>query len=162
MNQEIKAPEVRVIDDQNKHVGVMPLGEALKMAGERGVDLIEVGAAAIPPVCKLIDYGKYMYQQEKLQRESKKKQKEQETKETRLGVGISKHDLELKAGQVSKFLEEKNKVRIEMKLRGREKLHFDLAREKMEMFLKLVTVEFKRDVDVKKTPSGFFIIIGPK
>lgn len=162
MNQEIKAPEVRVLDDQNKHIGVMPLVDALRLAAEKGVDLIEVGAKGAPPVCKIIEYGKYMYQLEKQQRQTKVKQKQAETKVIRLSIGTSKHDLEMKANQAGKFLEDKSKVRIEIQLRGREKTHGDLAKEKVVNFMKLIPVEHKMEQEAKKSPSGFFAIVGPK
>lgn len=162
MNQEIKAPEVRVLDDQNKYVGVMPLVDALRLASEKKVDLIEVGPKGEPPVCKLIEYGKYMYQQEKQQKQTKAKQKQAETKVIRLSIGTSKHDSEMKANQAGKFLEDKNKVRIELQLRGREKMHGDLAKEKVINFMKLIPVEHKMEQEAKKSPSGFFAIVGPK
>jgi translation initiation factor IF-3 len=125
------------------------------------LDLIEVSANARPPVCKIIDYGKYQYLQEKKERKQKAKQKKSELKGVRIGFTTSSHDLETKTKQIEKFLEQGHKVRIEMRLRGRERAHKDLAREKIESFLKMISVGFKQEEEIKKSPRGMSVTICP-
>lgn len=127
------------------------------MAYERGLDLVEVAANARPPVCRIIDYGKYLYQQEKKARQSRFKQVE--IKGVRLSFGIAKHDLELKAKQAEKFLKEGHKVKIDIILRGREKAHADLAKEKMEIFRQMIPMDTIVDQEPKKQPRGLSMII---
>lgn len=135
-NQEIRAPEVFLVGEDGTKIGVLTREEALTMAMDKEVDLVEVSPHASPPVCKLIDFGKFRYYQEKAERKKRAKQKKVEIKGIRLTLKIGKHDLEVKQKQTLRFLEEGHKIRIEMMLRGREKAHFDLAREIMENFLK--------------------------
>lgn len=123
------------------------------------MDLVEIAPTAKPPVCKIIDFGKYKYQQAKKEQKQKAKQKRTEIKGIRIGLSTSFHDLEYKAEQVGEFLKEGNKVRIEIKLRGREKVHQDLAKEKLNGFLKLVPVEHKIEEEPKKSPIGMTMTI---
>ncbi len=136
------------------------MGEALQIARERNLDLIQVTEKVEPPVCKIMDYGKYLYSLEKKEKEAKK-QKGGELKGIRLSFGISPHDLEIRAKLAEKFLKEGNGVRVEMVLRGREKAHFDFAKEKIRQFLegldKLIPIKIERDL--KKEMRGFSMII---
>lgn len=115
-------------------MGVISTPEALNIAWNKGIDLIEVSPEASPPVCKLIDLGKYKYRKEKAERKLKAKQKKVEIKGIRLTLKIGKHDLGIRLNQANKFLEQGHKVKVGMMLRGREKAHFDLAREIIENF----------------------------
>lgn len=133
--------------------------KALEIAKEKELDLVEISATAKPPVCKITDYGKYQYLQEKKERKQKAKQKKSELKGVRIGFSTSSHDLETKIKQVEKFLKEGHKVRIEMRLRGRERAHKDLAREKVEEFLNMVPFEFKIEEEIKKSPRGMTVTI---
>ena len=130
------------------------------MARERNLDLIQVTERVEPPVCKIMDYGKYSYLEEKKEKGAKK-QKGDEIKGIRLSFGISPHDLEVRAQQAEKFLKEGNKVRIEMVLRGREKAHGDFAKDKIEQFLEILakTIPVKTERELKREFRGFTMII---
>ena len=153
--------KVRVIDETGKQLGILSLNEAIQAARDKNLDLIQVTEKVEPPVCKIMDYGKYLYQEEKKERESTKKQKGGEIKGIRLSFGISEHDLEIRASQAEKFLKQGNKVRLEMLLRGREKAHGDFAKEKIQHFLEILEEKspFKTERELKREPRGFTIII---
>jgi len=130
-----------LIDERGKKVGIIPITQAQSMAWEKEVDLVEVSPEANPPVCKLIDFGKYRYQKEKEERKQKAKQKRVEIKGIRLTLKIGKHDLEIRVNQAKKFLEQGHKVKVEMLLRGRERAHLDLASK--------IMVDFKNELGEK-------------
>ena len=159
VNQQIRARRVRVVDETGKQLGFMYLVEALRTAREHNLDLIQVTKKIEPPVCKITDLGKYKYQQAKKEQKQKAKQKKIEVKGVRIGLSTSSHDLEHKAKQAEEFLGEGNKVRIEIKLKGREKAHQDLAREKLNNFLKLILVEHKIEEEPKRNPIGLTMTI---
>lgn len=162
MNNQIREPQIRVIDADGKQLGVMPTHEALRLANERGLDLVEVGPSAKPPIVKIIDYGKYMYQKEKKEREAKThKIPANELKTVRIGFRTGDHDLMVRARQIDKFLKIGHRVRIEMPLRGREKRMSDIGREKLELFLKSITEPFVQEESVKRAPFGLGILIKP-
>ena len=129
--------------------------EALQIAREHELDLVEVAPLANPPVCRIMDYGKYQYQQSKLDRNSKAKQKKVEVKSIRIGIRTDEHDLEFKKNQAEKFLKRGDKVKIEIILRGREKAHQDLARKNLEDFIKMISLPFNVEQPVKRFPGGF-------
>lgn len=160
-NRQIRAKEVRIIDETGKQLGVMYLEKALQEAWGRNLDLIQVTDKVEPPVCKMMDYGKYLYQEKKKEKLAAKKQKEGELKGIRLGFNISQHDLEIRAKQAEKFLKGGNKIMIEMRLRGREKALRDFAKEKINKFLEILgnIVPYKIERDIKRYPWGFTIII---
>ncbi|KKS38972.1 MAG: Translation initiation factor IF-3 [Parcubacteria group bacterium GW2011_GWA2_42_14] len=135
--------------------------EALRIAQERGLDLIEIAPTVRPPVCKIMDFGKFKYQREKGEREHGKKQKETEIKSLRIGFTTGKHDLELRAKQAEKFLAEGDKVKIDMILRGREKSLRDFAQKKFGQFLEMIP-EKELEQALKRTPQGFIAIIKPQ
>ena len=120
VNKSISAKSVRVITDNGEMLGVLQIEEALRMASDRGLDLVEVSPKANPPVCKIIDYGKYKYQLQKKQAEAKKKQKTFEVKEVKLRPGIEDHDYEVKLKSIQRFLNEGDKVKITLRFKGRE------------------------------------------
>jgi translation initiation factor IF-3 len=128
-NERIKAREVRVIDDTGAQLGVMSLREALDKARERNVDLVEVAPTASPPVCRLLDYGKFRYEQTKKEREARRNQKIVSLKEVRLRPKIDDHDLATKGKTAQKFLEEGDKVKLTVMFRGRELAHTDIGRD---------------------------------
>jgi len=121
--------------------------------------LIEVSAKTSPPICKITDYGKYQYLQEKKEKKQKTKQKKSELKGVRIGFTTSQHDLETKIKQVEKFLKQGHKVRAELRLRGRERAHKDLAKEKLDNFINMVSGEIKKEEEAKKNPRGIAITI---
>ncbi len=133
VNERIRAPRVRVVDSEGKQLGIMPTREALRLAREQGLDLVEVAPNADPPVCKIIDYGRFIYEQRKRQKEAAKKQKlASDLKEVRLKLSIGEHDLKFKIKTAEEFLKEGRRVRFNLRLRGREKFeekHLKRARE---------------------------------
>ncbi len=161
VNRQIRASEVRLIDDTGKQLGLIPLEEALKLAEERGLDLIQVTEKVVPPVCKILDYGKYLY---RLRKKEKKTVKSTEVKGIRLRFNISPHDLETRVSQAVKFLNKGNKVRVDMVLRGREKRLAMVAKEKVNQFLKGLEqkINIKVDGNLKRKPRGFSIMVSKK
>lgn len=160
VNTQIRAREIRVIDETGKQLGVMGLEKALQIAQERNLDLIQVTEKVEPPVCKIMDYGKYLYQEKKKEKQASKKQGG-ELKGIRLRFNISQHDLETRARQTEKFLKGGDKVRIEMVLRGREKALGNFAREKINKFLEILQeiTPYKIEKEIKREPRGFSMII---
>jgi translation initiation factor IF-3 len=128
VNERIRVPEVRLIDEEGEHVGVIRTREALDMARERGYDLVEVQPNAAPPVCRLMDYGKYRYEESRRERESRRRQRTAALKEVRLRPKIDDHDLDTKARQARKFLQSGSKVKLSVLFRGREIAHQDIGR----------------------------------
>ncbi|MBI4280710.1 translation initiation factor IF-3 [Candidatus Uhrbacteria bacterium] len=133
-NERIRAPEVRLIDEEGKNLGVISTAEALKIAGEREYDLVEVSPKAQPPIARLLDYGQFKYEKEKEARKQKAHAHKVMVKGVRLSVRIGAHDLEVRRQQALKFLREGDKAQIELILRGRERQHVDLAKGVMEDF----------------------------
>lgn len=147
MNNRIRAPQVRLIDEQGAQLGIVTLREALTLAEQRGLDLMEVAPNAVPPVCRIVDYGKFRYEQTKKDREARKNQKQAELKEVRLKPKTDDHDLEVKAKQARKFLLAGDKVKFTVRFRGREIFHPDIGREMLEQMAEdlrdVATVEQK-------------------
>ncbi|MBN1778763.1 MAG: translation initiation factor IF-3 [Candidatus Buchananbacteria bacterium] len=135
INQHIRAEQVRLIDENGDNVGVVDTSQALAMAQEKDLDLVEVFPLAKPPVAKILDYSKMKYQEEKIKRKGKAQQKKVEIKGIRLSLRIGQHDKDFRIKQAEKFLEDGDKVRIEMILKGREKGHVDLARKNIQQFV---------------------------
>jgi translation initiation factor IF-3 len=128
INRAIRVPEVRLIDEDGAQLGVVPTQQALEMARQKDLDLVEVAANAMPPVCKLLDYGRFKYEQTKKEREAKKHQHAIELKELRLRPGTDDHDVDVRARSARRFLEEGHKVRLLVRFRGREAAHPEIAR----------------------------------
>ncbi len=158
INNQIFALELRVIDDAGKNLGVLSKEEALNIARERGLDLIQIVPTAQPPVAKIMDFGKFLYQEQKRAREGRKGQKS-ETKQVRFSVRTSGGDFQFKAKQVDKFLQKRYKVRILLALKGREKALRDFANERLQNFLSLITESYKVEQSLKNTPMGIMMII---
>lgn len=131
INDRIRAREIRLIDEGGNQVGVMPPFDAMKIAREQGLDLVEVAPQANPPVCRIINYGKYLYQQSKRQHEARKHQKAAGLKEVKMRPHISGHDFETKRNRIIEFLKEGSKVKAVIMFRGRENAHRDLGWEMM-------------------------------
>ena len=158
INKQIRVREVRVIDHEEKQLGVMPTPQAIELAQEVGADLVEVAPQANPPVCKILDYGKYKFELEKKRKEAKKKQKQLKLKEIRMQPKIEKHDLEFKTKHVSDFLEEGNKVKVTVRFRGREMAHTELGRDVlMQILANLDELDTKYNVDRKPQMEGRFM-----
>ena len=160
MNNQIRAEKVRLIGPDGKQLGIFNLNEALAKARQAGLDLVQVTDKVTPPVCKIMDYGKFLYQQKKKERKMRKAQGGG-MKNIRLGFNISKHDIEIRAKTAEKFLKEGDKVRIELVLRGREKALADFAKQKIEQFLEILkkTVPIKIERELKKAARGLTMII---
>lgn len=154
---------MRLIDEAENQLGIFPLEKAIQIAKERGFDLIQVTEKAEPPVCKLMDLGKYLYRLKKKER-AVKHHKGGELKGIRLTFGISEHDIETRVYQAEKFLKEGDRVRIEMKLRGREKAHQDFAKEKIRKFLEILAklIPLKIERELKREFGGLTMIITKK
>ncbi|NWG22182.1 MAG: translation initiation factor IF-3 [Chloroflexi bacterium] len=132
INNRIRAREVRLIDENGAQVGVVSIRDALGMAEERGLDLVEVAPNAIPPVCRILDYGKFRYEQSKKEREARKNQKQVEIKQIRLEPKTDDHDLDVKARQARRFLIDGDKVKFNLRFRGREIFHQDIGLRMLE------------------------------
>jgi len=145
----IRVSEVRLIDDEGNQLGVVTTPKAMEMAEDKGLDLVEIAPNADPPVCKILDYGKYKFELEKKNRENKKKQKLQELKEIRMQPKIDTHDLEFKTKHVRDFLDKGAKVKVTIRFRGRELAHTDRGRVVLFKVLDLL----ERDVTVDRQPA---------
>lgn len=143
INQEITVSEVRVTDENGEGLGIMPLEAALKLAKERGVDLIEVVPNATPPITRLMSYDRYRYQREKAEKKEKLAQKTAGLKQIQISARAHKNDLLIKVHQLEKFLNEGHQIEVAMRLRGREKYNKEWAHHKLAEFLKMIAPEFK-------------------
>lgn len=149
VNEMIRVREVRLIDDEGNQKGIVPTLEALKLAKEKDLDLVEVSPNANPPVCKILDYGKYRFEQEKKLRESRKNQKVLKLKEIRMQPKIGPGDLDTKAKHVQEFLDEGDKVKVTIRFRGRELAHTELGYDVLNEVLKRLTSAYV----VEKAPA---------
>ena len=134
MNEKIRAREIRVIGEDGEQFGILTVNEALALAAEKSLDLVEISPNATPPVCKIMDYGKFKYEKKKKEKENKKKQKNVVIKEIRIKPHIDEHDKETKISQIKKFIEKEYKVKISLRLSGREKLHAESAVKILDEF----------------------------
>ena len=149
-NEQITASEVRVISSTGEQLGIISIREALNYAEDEGYDLVEVSPDAKPPVCKIIDYGKLKYREQKSKKEAKKKQKTIEVKEIKMRPGIDTHDYQVKIKALSKFINGGNKVKVSMRFRGREMEHQNLG----FALLKKLTEEVAKYAKVEVPPKG--------
>lgn len=134
INEEIRDTQVRVVSDKGEQLGIMSNNEALQVAQERGLDLVKIAPKATPPVCKVIDYGKYRFEQAKREKEAKKNQRVTEVKEIRLSLNIDTHDFNTKLNHAKKFIKVGNKVKVSIRFRGREMGHPELGYDIMQRF----------------------------
>lgn len=162
INQEIRAREVRVIADDGEQVGIMSSRDALRLAEEKNLDLVEVAPTANPPVCRIMDFGKFRYEQSKRERDNRKKQKVTALKEIRFSPKIDTHDFEVKAKNAKKFLEDGNKVKVTVRFRGREIVHNNLAKELLEELAKTVDDLAVMERSPKLEGRNMIMILGPK
>ncbi len=162
INQYIRAKEVRVVTDKKEMLGVMSIQDALAIAKEKGLDLVEISPKAKPPVCKVIDFGKFQYEEKKKEKQQKLASKGHEMKGIRLSFRISGGDLERQSEKAQKFLEKQHPVRIQMMIKGRERAHMDLAYKKLYEFINALA-EFGT-LEQKPRGAGFQLvaIIKPK
>ncbi len=134
-NERIRAREIRVIDAEGKQLGILPPFEALTKAREQNLDLVEISPTAQPPVCRIMDYGKYLYEQEKKERAAKKHQKTITVKEVKFRINVDEHDYEFKKNHVLRFLEDGDKVKATIFFRGREMTHTNLGRQILDRLI---------------------------
>ena len=164
INHQITAPEVRVIDEQEENLGVMALSAALQLAREKGMDLVAINEAAVPPITKIIAYDKFRYQQEKKEKKQKAAQRAGSgSKQIQISVREQKNDLTMKVGRINEFLAAGHPVEILMQLRGREKGNRDFAKGKLLEFLKMITAEYKITSNIGPGGrGGLMVVIGKK
>ncbi len=161
MNELITASQVRVISSTGKQLGIISLREALNHAEDEGFDLVEVSPDANPPVCKIIDYGKLKYKEQKSKKEAKKKQKTIEVKEIKIRPGIDKHDFDVKIKALSKFIGGGNKVKISMRFRGREMEHQSIGLDLLKKLTEQVSEYAKVEVPPKSEGRQISMILVP-
>lgn len=157
VNEQIRAREVRLIDADGKQVGIIPVGEALKIAEEKDIDLVEVSPEVNPPVCKLLDFGKYKYQLSKKQTAGKKI----DVKEIKIRPQIDIHDLELKIKNIRRFLDEGNKAKVVMFFRGREMARPELGMKVFEKVTQMLTGKFNIELKPKLEGNHITMVIAP-
>lgn len=164
-NRQIWIPEVRLIDSDGVQRGVVPTTEAIRMAESQGLDLVEIAPNSVPPVCRIVDYGKFRYEQEKRLRESKKKQTVVRLKEVRMQPKIDRHDLDFKTKHIREFLDEGSKVKVTIRFRGRELAHPELGKEVLDNIVALLEergVGFNLDKPAAMEGKTMSIILSSK
>lgn len=160
MNEGIRVPEVRVIGPNAENYGIISIEEALSKAKEAGLDLIEVSPNAQPPVCKITDYGKFKYEQNKKDKEVKSKMRVSETKEVQVKIGTSDHDMNIKASKAASWLKEGHRVKVDLFLWGRYKyMEFNFLRERLERFLAIIAESYKIAEPIQKSPKGLSVTL---
>lgn len=160
INHQIRVKEVRVIGPDAENFGVMALGDAIAKAQEFGLDLIEISPNANPPVAKIMEYGKFQYEQQKKRREIKAKSHVTETKSVQVKIGTGDHDMQLKAKKAAEWLQEGHRVKVDLFLWGRYKyMEFGFLKERLERFLKLIPEEYKMADPIGKSPKGLTTVI---
>lgn len=162
INEKIRVPEVRLIGPEGNQLGVMSIQRALDLANQYELDLVEVAAGAVPPVCRIIDFSKFKYDQEKKEREAKKHQKQTRLKEIRVKPNIDDHDYQVKLKQTLAFLLKKDKVKINLFFRGRQMEHIDLGRKILDRFI----ADTQNDGQIEKEPMMegrvMSLVVSPK
>ena len=162
MNEDIRVPQVRLIDQEGEMIGVMTAREAMQRAFEVGLDLLEISPNAVPPVCKITDYGKFKYEQQKKANEARKKQKVVEIKEIKVRPNIDDHDYDVKMRQMKGFIGEGDKVKVTLRFRGREMAHQDLGIKVLER----IRVELGETIKVEQMPRlenrQMIMVLAPK
>lgn len=162
LNERIRSPTVRLIDDDDNQVGIVALEKGLQMARERELDLVEVAPNAKPPVCKILDFGKFLYRQKKQDQKQKKSQRQGEVKGIRLSMRTDTHDLEVKAAKAKEFLKDRNLVKVALVMRGRELSHMNLGYDKMKVFSGMIADAGEIDEPAKRQGNNIIMIINPK
>ncbi len=163
INNFIKATELRVITDEGENLGVITLAEALKQAQLRSLDLIEISPNAVPPIAKIMDYGKFQYDEKKKQKVAKSRTIVTDLKNIQVKIGTGDHDLDLKAKKASEWLAEGHRVKIDLYLSGRAKyMDINFHKERMDRLLKLITIEYKITSPVVKGLKGLSVTIERK
>ncbi|MCT4661689.1 MAG: translation initiation factor IF-3 [Tissierellales bacterium] len=162
INEQIRDREVRLIDDEGNQLGVVPGKEAQRLANEKKLDLVKVSPNAKPPVCKILDYGKYKYDLAKKEKEAKKKQKTVNVKEIRMTPRTDNHDIEVKANNASKFLSKGDKVKVTVRFRGREMGHTDIGFDVLNKFAERVSEISDVEKKAKLEGRNMTMVLTPK
>ncbi len=162
INEAIRMREVRLIDGEGNQKGIVPTIEALRMAREAELDLVEIAPQAQPPVCKLLDYGKYKFDLEKKTRESRKHQKQVRIKEIRMQPKIDGHDLDFKTRHVREFLDEGNKVKVTVRFRGRELAHTELGKVVLDRILEMLEGNYVLERAAQMEGRTMSMLLNPK
>ncbi|MCJ7704400.1 MAG: translation initiation factor IF-3 [Desulfobacterales bacterium] len=161
INREIRAKEVRVIDSEGKQLGILPLVEALRVAANADLDLVEVSPKSEPPVCRIMDFGKFKYQQSKKAHDAKKKQAVVHLKEVKLRAKTEEHDLEFKLRHIERFLKEGNKTKVTIIFKGREITHSDLGKQMMGRIAEKAKEWGKIEQPAKFEGRNYVMILAP-
>ena len=161
MNEEIREKEVRLIDETGENVGVVSIADALNRAANAGFDLIEISPNAAPPVCKILDYGKFKYEEQKRKQEAKKKQKIVQVKELKIRPMIETHDYDVKIKQATKFLQSGDKVKFTLRFKGRESSNMGAAFELMSKVKEDLELVAKVDVEPKMEGRQMMMLLSP-
>mgnify|MGYP001588822190 FL=1 len=160
INNQIRAKELRVIDNDNQNLGVLSIKDALDLAHSKGLDLIEISPNANPPIAKITDFGKYQYEINKKLKKAKANANPTETKSIQIKIGTGDHDLELKAKTTGKWLKEGHRIKIELFLAGRAKyMNEKFLKERLDRILHLITIDYKISEPYKRGPRGLMITI---
>ena len=162
INEEIREKEVRVIDADGSQLGILPLKQALSIAAEKGLDLVDIAPQATPHVCRIMDYNKFRYEQAKREKEARKNQKTVDIKEVRMSMNIDTHDFETKANQAIKFLKGGDKVKVSVRFRGREMAHTDLGKALLDRFKDACAEVGVIDKPAKMEGRSMAMFISPK
>ena len=161
VNQQIRISPVRVIDQEGEQVGIVPIERALELAEELGLDLVEVAPLARPPVCRIMDYGKFKYEEQRKAREARKKQHHIQLKEVKMRPGIEDHDFDFKTRHARRFLEEGNKVKVTMMFRGRQMAHPEIGREVLNRVLQEVQDVAKVEMSPTMEARSMTMVLAP-
>ena len=161
INEAIRISPIRLIGENGEQIGITETSEAIRMAKDLDLDLIEISPNAKPPVCKIMSWGKFQYLQTKKENDNKKKQKKTEVKGVRIRPATGENDLNFKRSQTEKFLKKGNKVKIQIVLRGREKAFSDLAKQTLRDFVDKIEIPVKIEQDISKQFNGFSVLIAP-
>ena len=162
MNGDIDVPNVRLIDPDGNNVGVVPTGDALQRGEEFGLDLVEISPNADPPVCKIMDFGKFKYEEQKRKNEARKKQKTIDVKEIKMRPNIDVHDYDVKMRSIHKFIGEGDKVKVTMRFRGREMAHQDIGMKVLDRVREDLTEEAKVEQFPKMEGRQMTMVMAPK
>lgn len=157
INEQIKAAEVRLVGDEGEQIGIVKLAEAQELANEKGLDLVLMAPGANPPVCRIMDYGKYRFERDKKEKEARKKQQIVRIKEVQLSCSIDVHDFDTRVSHAHKFLAEGNKVKVSLRFKGREMSHQEVGKEVIERFVEACSDA--GSIDKKPTVEGRNMIV---
>ena len=162
INEQIRDKEIRVIDSDGSQLGIMPSKKAMELAEQKNLDLVKIAPQATPPVCKIIDYGKYRFEQSKREKEQRKNQRVVEIKEVRLSLNIDTHDFETKKNHAMRFISEGNKVKASIRFRGREMGHPELGQDIMRRFAEAMAEVANVERQPKLEGRTMMMFLAPK